>query len=257
MLSLRDAQAQANAPPLAQEPVRGLRGPDTAATRLEAPDRRAQLLVYPVVEVGQDHFEERDAMSDEEQSRRFELQRKQDAAGERSEWAGRVFQAFRSAYPDEQELIQSLIEEELRNRFQQSVAKKCRYISCEHCEFIIQYGGTPHISMTPQWWAKKMPSLEFAGRDKQREIWTHNITVEIPPHLPERVLARFGFKREPRTRRVTVPCPASAIIQHFRLEPLPQIGGVNAGAYPAARETPYGDPSVPNSPSVKKEFQNE
>jgi hypothetical protein len=130
---------------------------------------------------------------------------------------------------------------EFVERTQRGFGVAAQHAICEHCQgqVPLKWGGFGEVGA---------------------QIWLHDIPVKTkdgkPTKLPfvDRVLSRFGYARamseaEPKPpKTITVPCPASPIVQAFHLMDVPAtLPGVNLGAYPAPygeRPLPYGDPEA-------------
>lgn len=83
-----------------------------------------------------------------------------------------------------------------------------------------------------------------------KERWVHSVEQKVEPKLNrlEKLVARFGFHRAEQLQEqfetVDVICPASPIIQAFRLERIPGVGPINSGAYDS-HQSAYRDPEEP------------
>jgi hypothetical protein len=135
--------------------------------------------------------------------------------------------------PIETEPIQSTVaisldeyRQELRNA-ELSAARLAREVTCPYCRSGLPVrfiGHSQEVVCT-------LPLLHVYS-----ELWVHDIQHKMEPGFLDRLGARFGFTRD-LLRSNEIPCCSQAIIQTFRLEPIPllvEVPGRYAQAYPVS-----------------------
>jgi hypothetical protein len=179
-------------------------------------------------------------MAESMDSEQFELLRRKNlyelqeaAANYRTE--GSVWKyVFRRADTEDGELIfmwvprqpyESLLD--MARRTEEDAARMAQKAVCKDC----RYGMSP----------------QFGGfTDDGSEIWNHERAEFPKPSWMDSLMARLGYSKEIDESKVSTVqflCPASPIIRAFRLIKLPELPGVNTGAYPGP-SAPYGDPEA-------------
>lgn len=97
-------------------------------------------------------------------------------------------------------------------------------------------------------WCRDSLPVSFCGfLGNGSEVWSHAIEkCAEPPVLSwiDTFLSNFGYqKHQPLLKQMThPPCPASGIIQRFRLEQVPEEAAANPGAYYCPYPSTYRDP---------------